>query len=247
MAVLTLPTEKTLRGSGDSFTLGTEYGELYTVEAAALEARKRRDRIVEMTRLRMEEWTRGERTDFYLDENSENKTYYPIVRYIEEWLDEATVELLSILPEHRLRDLVVDLPNEESIEIERGVGYMDLPTDFVRLDGLRMSCWDRTVHDVLHVTDDEYKEQRYKYSRGIQVKPAVAVAYGKIEIYSMRKGDKVEYGKYVNKRVAEETPEWMWPLIAVQTAIIVEGVFGDTATVDVLNSQLQTLLTTLKV
>lgn len=202
--------------------------------------------IIERVRLRMEEWTRGERTDFLLEEGSEDRSFYPIVRYIDEYLDEAAGEVLTILPPHRLQDCLKEIPLEGT-ECREGVGYIPLPKDWIKLEGLRLRSWSRTVSEVVKVGTDEWTIQQHRHSRGIQDKPVVGLAYGKIEVYSMRSCDEVVYGRYVNARKAEDCPAALHPLIALQCAILTEGVFGDDATVTRLQGQLQTMLETLNV
>jgi hypothetical protein len=203
-------------------------------------------RLIERTRLRMEEWTRGERTDFLLEEGSEDRAFYPIVRYIDEYLDEAACEVLSILPPHRLQECLKDIPLEGT-ECREGVGYIPMPEDWIKLEGLRLRSWTRTVSEVAKVGTDEWILQQHRHTRGIQDKPVVGLAYGKLEVYSMRSCDEVVYAKYVNARKAEECPEKMFPLISLQCAILTEGVFGDDYTVQRLQQQLQTMLETLNI
>ncbi len=202
--------------------------------------------LIERTRLRMEEWTRGERTDFWLEEGSENRALYPIVRYIDEYLDEAAATVLSVLPPHRLQECLKDIPLEGT-ECREGVGYIPQPTDWIKLEGIRLRSWNRTVHEVVKVGTDEWTVQQHRHSRGIMDKPVVGLAYGKIEVYSMRGCDDVVYAKYVNARRAEEMPKGLHPLVSLQCAILTEGVFGDDATVQRLTAQRNDMLMTMNI
>lgn len=204
-----------------------------------------RRKLIDKTRLRLEEWTRGERTDFLLETDSENRAFYPIVTYINEYLDEACNNVLTALPLHRLADVATDLDCSGFV-VDKGIGYIPLPSDFIKLEGLQMKRWSRKCWSTLKVTDDEYKVQQYKHVRGISDKPQVAVAYGNLEIYSCCDTDTTDdilYAKYIPMMKAENTPERLWGLITCMCAARVEGVFGDDEAVQRLNNQLQTMMT----
>lgn len=200
--------------------------------------------LIDKTRLRLEEWTRGEDTNFYLGENTENAAFYPLVTYINEYLDEATNNVLTALPLHRLSDVAVDF-DRTGFYVDKGIGYLPLPPDFLKVEGLRMKNWTRNCYYTLKVTDEDYKVQQHKHVRGIKDKPQIAVAFGNIEIYSCCDTDTAQdivYAKYIPMMKAEQTPERLWNLITLMCACRVEGVFGDDAAVQRLNNQLQTIM-----
>lgn len=237
-----------------------------------------RKELVERVRLRLEEHTRGEDTDFYLgDDEGENSAFYPIVTYINSLLDEAGREVLLMLPHHRL-DIVAKnfnvssidefeekdtyesidvfgtdevekyvIDDEVSFSVEKGIGYLKLPNDFLKLYCFKMRHWSKDVFDTLKVGSDEYRHQTYIHSRGIEDKPQVAIAYGNLEIYSCRDtmtSADIERAKYIPSLSAEKIPTSLWDIVAINTAIKVEQVFGDDASVQRLQAQLQTQLQT---
>lgn len=200
--------------------------------------------LIERTRLRMEEWTRGERTDFVLDEDSENRAFYPIVRYINEYLDAATNEILAVVPTWRLHECAKDL-DVDALEIRDGVGYVPCPEDFIKLEALKCRTWSRSVGNTDKQGTDSYTLQQNKHSRGIQDKPHVGLAFGNLEIYSMKDEDDLEFARYIYRHKAENTPRKLHDLITLQCAYTVEGVFGNTTAVQLLGTQLQTQIAAL--
>lgn len=202
--------------------------------------------------MRLEEWTRGEDTDFLLDEGSEDRAFYPIATYINEYLDEAARKVLTIVPHHRLDKVAKSLPlrevevDGETITtlpvIENGVGYIPVPSDFIKLFGIRMKCWERAIADTLKVTDDEYKNQQFIHSKGIQSKPKVAVAFGNIEVYSCRDNEPVLFAKYIPIKKAEDLPVEFDELVTLVCASIVEKVFGEVQQSQLFDEQINVML-----
>lgn len=211
---------------------------------ATIEYSEARWDLIERTRLRMEEWTRGERTDFVLDDNSENRAFYPIVRYIDEYLDVATNEILAVVPTWRIHECSKDL-DVSKLEVRGGVGYIPCPEDFIKLEALKCRQWTRAVGDTDKQGTDGYTLQQNKHSRGIQDKPHVGLAFGNLEIYSMKDKDDIEVARYIYKHKAEDTPRKLHDIITLQCAYTVEGVFGNATAVELLGTQLQTQLATL--
>lgn len=208
------------------------------------DSRRIRRLLIDKTRLRLEEWTRGERTDFWLGENSEDAAFYPIVSYINEYLDEATKQVLLATPLHRLSDVATDF-DRRGFYVDKGIGYLPLPHDFLKVEGVQMKNWTRKCYATLKVTDEEYKVQQHKHVRGIKDKPQIAIAFGNIEIYSCCDNDNAEdiiYAKYIPMLKAEETPDRLWNLLTCNCAEIVAGVLGDTSQQQILQQQFASML-----
>lgn len=201
----------------------------------------RRKMLIDKVRLRMEEWTRGEDTDFLLEND---KPFYPIVTYIDEYLDEAARKVLAMLPHHRLDKVAVDF-DLTNFHVENGIGYIPLPSNFIKLFGIQMKCWSRALSETLKVTEDEYKIQQHRHSRGLQDKPQVAVAFGNVEIYSCRDNDDEEsvlMAKYIPIKKAEDLPEELDEFVTIVCASIVEKVFGDYNQAKVLDDEINVML-----
>lgn len=211
-----------------------------------LDNNPKRIELIEKTRLYLEEWTRGERTDFFLEDNSENRAFYPIVAYIDKNLDDGAEQILAALPLHKLQGCKKEL-DLTTYHYANGIGYIPMPADFVKLEGIRVSSWTKNVSETCKLGDDEYLIQQNLYARGVKDKPRVGLAYGELELYSVRPDDCVCYACYIPKKPAEQLDERLFPLIALQTAIIVEEIFGDTAKIQTLGAQLQAMLTTTNV
>lgn len=207
---------------------------------------KKRVELVELTRQYMEEWTRGERTDFWLGDDSENKALWPIVDYIDKQLDIAANMILAALPLHMLQEVKKEIPLD-NFALMNGIGYIPQPKDFLKLEGIRLSSWTRNVFETCKVGTDEYLHQQNKYVRGISDKPKIGLAYGKLELYSIRPDDCVCYAYYIPRVKAEEVDEKLFPFVALQCAIKVEEIFGDTNKIQTLGADLQAMLATTEV
>lgn len=85
-----------------------------------------------------------------------------------------------------------------------GVGFMDVPSDYGRLQELRLSCWHRSVYEAIGIDSAQYSRQHNLVTRGGLNRPVVAkVPDGdvyKFELYSVPLWDsrvKVERAFYV--------------------------------------------------
>lgn len=202
---------------------------------------ERRKSLIEKTRLRLEEWTRGEDTDFLLEEDA---AMYPIVKYIDEYLDEAAWKVLVLVPNHRLSAVAADFPLS-TFNVVDGIGYIDLPSDYVKVFGIKMKRWERELTLPLKATDDDYKIQMHAHTRGIHVKPMIAVAFGKLELYSCKDTDTssdIEEAKYIKRIAAERMPSEFDELLTLICASIVEKVFGNIQQQQVFDQQIQLML-----
>lgn len=201
----------------------------------------RRNSLIEKTRLRLEEWTRGEDTDFLLEDD---KSFYPITKYVNEYLDEAATKVLSLMPHHRLGVVAKDFDLTD-FKVEKGIGYIPIPSDFIKVFGIRMSDWEREIAIPLKITDEEYKIQQHRFSRGIQSKPHIAVAFGNVEIYSCKDtytSENVVDARYIGNMKAEELPDTFDDFVTLMCAAIVEEVFGNSAQSQILEGQLNTMM-----
>lgn len=92
---------------------------------------------------------------------------------IEEFLEEATVELLKTAPLSALRNItsITSAP----VSLGDGSGYVELPSDFLRLAEFRMKGWRRSVFIPLLLNSKEYNRQFNPYTRGGIGKPKVAI------------------------------------------------------------------------
>ncbi len=113
------------------------------------------------------------RSDRLLDEGDEDTlTLDEIVR---SKIEEAAQRIVSSAPAHLLDG---GKPLGDAVFWGNdGSGRIMLPDDFMRLVVLRMSDWERPVHELLQETDPRYAMQfsRYRGIRGNPQKPVAAI------------------------------------------------------------------------
>lgn len=140
----------------------------------------------------------------------ENEVSTPLI----EISDNDTLSLNAIITQkiaHSVRSITMNAPSRlleggttidstikwESGKTGSGMGYTQLPDDFMRLVAFKMSDWVRPVTDVIHDTDEKYFLQKSKFPgiRGNINKPVCAITTngdGKVlEFYSCNGGENV--------------------------------------------------------
>jgi hypothetical protein len=150
-----------------------------------------------------------------------------IVKRVREYLDEVNalnnVEVLngSAPVDERIMSLIpecaVVFGQGKAMDVSSfvvgngGVGLIDVPADYGRLQELRLSCWSRSVYEVVLPGTPQYRRQQNLVTRGGTVRPVVALVpkgEGRVlESYSVPTWDsrvKVDEASYVAVPVIED-------------------------------------------
>ncbi len=132
----------------------------------------------------------------------------PIETYIDNLLDESTIDILKIAPLHLLNSVSFTADANSGIIENNGVGYVICPKDYVRLAHFKMRGWQRAVNDPITEDDPQYQLQYNKHTRGGKAKPVVCERYdaekGRVlELFSID-NKTVEYAYYIKRKKAEE-------------------------------------------
>lgn len=150
-----------------------------------------------------------------------------IVKQVREYLDEVdalngVVEALngSAPVDERIKSIIpecaVVLGQGKAMDVSTfelrpdGVGTIEVPTDYGRLQELRLSCWSRSVYEAILPGTPQYRRQQNLVTRGGTVRPVVALVpkgEGRVlELYSVPIWDsrvKVDEASYVSVPVIE--------------------------------------------
>lgn len=134
----------------------------------------------------------------------------PVEKTIDGLLDECTRDLLLSHPLQYLdADTASPVVHGDTVT---GLGWLELPADFLRLVVFKMTGWQREVNHLISTSDPLYRLQSNEFTRGGKSKP-VAVRTTKylvsvmdaIEYYSLVPGDvhTIDTFLYIKNIVAE--------------------------------------------
>lgn len=150
-------------------------------------------------------------------------TVAAIIKRVREYLDEVEAvnytevlngsvpindRIRSLIPECALylsngREMDDSITSTLTVDAE-GMGTMEVPEDFGRLYEMRLSCWKRSVYDVVGIDSTLYAKQKSIATRGGTCRPVVAITpYNegrRFELYSIPVWDKsvkVERAAYI--------------------------------------------------
>ncbi len=200
-----------------------------------------RSDIIKKVKVKLEEFSNFENQSYVLPANDMMK---PIDSYIEETMDEATREVLLILPLWFVSSMVRDGAAPITI-VADGYGThaeMNLPQDFLRLVAVKLKSWRREVNDGLNLishTHPRYKEQQNPATRGRIDKPVGVLTGNKIELYSAADAtDVLEYFIYIPTLKAEQVEDHIIEYVILNTAAKVMGIYGKIDGMKLLQEQL---------
>lgn len=200
-----------------------------------------RSDIIKKVKVKLEEFSNFENQSYVLPANDMMK---PIDSYIEETMDEATREVLHILPLWFVSSMGRDGAAPITI-VADGYGThaeMNLPQDFLRLVAVKLKSWRREVNDGLNLmshTHNIYKEQQNPATRGRIDKPVGVLTGNKIELYSAANAtDVLEYFIYIPTLKAEQVEDHIIEYVILNTAAKVMGIYGKIDGMKLLQEQL---------
>lgn len=117
----------------------------------------------------------------------------------------------------------------QGVPYDEHTGYIPLPSDFLRLVSLKMTCWERAATRTITEMDHLYTRQSNPYIRGSHTKPVVVLRYepgiGKVlEYYSVTNNDhRISKGLYIPLVLPEELEdELIDPLSWLVAAILLD-------------------------
>lgn len=181
----------------------------------------------------------------------EENAVRPIRAYIDRQLDEAARDILNIIPVtliHANGNNVKAIDTTE-IEVIDKVGYISLDnhSDFIKIYTVRLPNWYRSIHESITPATDPilYEQQGNPFLRGKVVNPVVAIANGKIELYSVTT-ETIEATKtiinYVCSTAAEDVQEDLQQLVVMNCAIKLSEIYGRTESAKALSEELANML-----
>lgn len=168
----------------------------------------------------------------------------PMDSYITEMLTCACDDVLSAVPLHLVRETVKDIDAAGGMSVAEGVGYVDVPCDFLRLHTVRFGKWRRDVKAAITPESPSYVLQRNKYTRGGMEKPVVAVNDGRFEIYSVSEGDECEVFRYIPMTCegCDEFEDSIAEMVVLRCAVLVLEVFSEFDKAKVLSEELAMMM-----
>lgn len=200
-----------------------------------------RSDIIKKVKVKLEEFSNFENQSYVLPADDMMK---PIDSYIEETMDEATREVLHILPLWFVSSMGRDGAAPITI-VADGYGThaeMNLPQDFLRLVAVKLESWRREVNDGLNLishTHPRYKEQHNPATRGRTDKPVGVLAGQKIELYSTTEANEaLEYFIYIPTMKAEQVEDKVVDYMVLSAAAKIMGIYGNMEGVKLCQEQL---------
>lgn len=196
----------------------------------------------------------------------------PIHVYIDNLLDESAVDVLRLVPTALILSTSNNVASfaKEAIktdDYDPTLAYipLNIPTDttgnkpaptyrvnyddFIKVYSIRLPKWSRTIHDVITPDTDPllYEQQGNPYLRGKIINPVVALAEGRLEMYSLvvPKSEMTSTNtilRYVCKSKAEQVQDNLQPFIVMQCAIKMMEIYNRTEAIAILNEEFKTML-----
>lgn len=151
---------------------------------------------------------------------------------IDAYLDEAGDTLQKIVPPYIVEPASftgATVPNPS----DGTIGYIVLPTDFLKLVSFKMAEWSRSVTEAITEHHPLYKRQSYPALRGSYRKPVAVFrtlyGVGKVlDYYSVPEGlHTVDHATYLASVVAEELDEILIDPLSWMTAALILDTVGE--------------------
>lgn len=192
-----------------------------------------REALIELVQARIDELSPFSATDT-VELNPSNDL-------VDKLLDEAAKYILLVFPLYMMPTDDIPItsitPNKTAAGASvTGVGYIPLPTDFLRLHSFKMTDWKRVVNHAISQDSPTYKLQANPVTRGGVAKPvcAVVIDYDQgakvLEYYSVT-NHTVQQRKYVPLKLPDATagtfPDGLAEACAWQCAILVFQTMGN--------------------
>ena len=134
----------------------------------------------------------------------------PSISLIDNLLDESVTTILSFIPLYLIHP--EEFPVTSLTQTDR-TGYVNLPTDFLRLHSFKMAGWETEVTEAITPQHPKYKLQKNAVTMGGKNKPVVVIksesgkSYKVLYYYSLEDGDThtVEQSLYIKNVVPDAT------------------------------------------
>ncbi len=177
------------------------------------------------------------------------KDVKPLDSYIDNSLADAFNDVLLTVPlyliQESLNSISITFTADASqladgvMVIASSVGYMPVPTDYLRIFSIEFDSWSRAIVNVIDPTNHIYPLQRNKYTRGGSEKPVVVINDNVFEVYTLESEPSSYKFKYVVKQEnnCNYFPDNLSELIALRCAISILSIFDQTALVQGLSQE----------
>jgi len=152
-----------------------------------------------------------------------------IDNYIEDQLQPSCDEILLACPLSLTNPVQFPGPFTKTVSMGKSIGYQILPADFLRINTIMASSWERPVHRAISTDNPDYQLQFNKHARGGNAKPVVVKNSTRLELYTMDNEATLTTGTYVKKIDLENiqiNANLIEPLITL-IAANVYGIYGN--------------------
>ena len=127
--------------------------------------------LIAMVKLRLNRMMpEGEGVQFVVEDTT--NTTNTLDLYINGILDESAKHVHQTAPLHIIVGKHCANTPQSSMD---GSGYVELPSDFLRLQAFKMSLWNKEVNKAITTFDPVYANQKNLFTRGGKAKPVVAL------------------------------------------------------------------------
>lgn len=171
----------------------------------------------------------------------------PIYSYVNQSLAEAADEILRVVPINYLYPEEAHCCAHENKDHK--TGHIHQPEDYLRLHTLRMKSWEKSVHHTYAVDTPEWELQQNEWTRGSFTKPVVVYDAPFLCYYSVKESNQhiIEKFLYIPRfDKHSEYKEEVAELIAINCAKKVLEVFGNTEQINILTTELNSVLENMK-
>lgn len=150
-----------------------------------------------------------------------------------------------VAPLHAL-EMTRVVPTVSWMDKDKGIGMINLPSDFLRLGLFKMSDWAYGVSRAITPTSDEYSQQfsEYKGVRGNPTRPVVSISAdagdGILEFFSCDSANATATLQYVERKTGESTlhkiEENIYRAVVLKTAALAMANYVNADMMQLLNS-----------
>lgn len=163
----------------------------------------------------------------------------PVYDTIDALLPECIDEVLYLTPSHHLPwKNAVSQSNQ--VTLSNGVGYISLPSDFIKIARVIFQEWERPVTKAILENDSKYLEQKNKYTRAGISKPVIALVQSDskktLECYTITKTDGAAVN-YVYRLTIDQIPDIVLPSLEYYTASKAFSAIGNAKAAEEMNKQ----------
>lgn len=136
--------------------------------------------VINLVKVKLDELVPEGEGVVYSLSTAPNKTN-PIDLFINSHLDESAKDISLSAPLSAIYPIAITGSGTAGPNSAK-YGYIELPTNFLRLSSLKMTDWKREVCEVTPTTSREYKKQSSIYTRSGSAKPRIAITWKPVTV-----------------------------------------------------------------